>query len=96
MATTSRIAEPATRETPRVVRNPNILGGEPTIAGTRVPVRSVVINYQEDQDVSAVCRALALDPDAVRQALAFYERNREEIDFEIAENDRLANSPDQD
>ncbi len=71
-----------------VVRNPKILGGEPTIRGTRVPVRSVVLTWRFTPEMSYVCEAYpSLTPDAVTAALAFYEANRPEIDGYIAEND---------
>jgi uncharacterized protein (DUF433 family) len=81
-------------DTPRIVRNLRILDGEPTVQGTRVPVRSVVINYERYAgDVSQVCSALNLDMDAVRQALTFYDAHREEIDGIIRENELAASTP---
>lgn len=78
--------------TPRIGRNPAILGEEPTAKGTRVPVRSVVVGYGRHRDIDRVCAAYSLDAEAVQQALAFYAAHREEIDWHMRENERLANS----
>jgi uncharacterized protein (DUF433 family) len=79
----------------RIVRVPGICGGEPTVAGTRVPVRSVVIQWQLYHDVDRLIQAFPrLDTAAIQTALAFYEENRAEIDRLIEENERAAYSPD--
>jgi uncharacterized protein (DUF433 family) len=79
-----------TRAQPQlIVRNPRVQGGEPTIRGTRVPVRSIVVARDRYQgDLARVARAFAIDEAAVRAALAFYEANKAEIDGVIAENER--------
>ncbi len=72
----------------RIVREPRILGGEPTVKGTRVPVRSVVLTHRDYHDIARVCDAYPmLDRAAVEETLAFYKANREEIDGYIAENE---------
>lgn len=72
-----------------IVRNPRIQGGEPTIRGTRVPVRSIVIARDRyDGDLARVARSFTVDEAAVRAALAFYAANKAEIDQIIAENER--------
>jgi len=74
--------------TAQVVRNPQILDGEPTLAGTRVPVRAIVVAARYYPTVARICRAYPmLTPEAVRAALAFYAANRDEIDRYIAENE---------
>jgi uncharacterized protein (DUF433 family) len=74
-----------------IVRNPRICGGEPTVVGTRVPVRSIVLQWQHYRDLERVRRAFPrLDAEAIKVALAFYEANREEIDRLIEENERAA------
>ncbi|HEY7062244.1 MAG TPA: DUF433 domain-containing protein [Chloroflexota bacterium] len=71
-----------------MVRNPLVLGGEPTVAGTRVPVRSIVIAWQLHQDLDRVCRAYPmLSRGDVEEALTFYDLHRGEIDRYIAENE---------
>ena len=46
-----------------IVRNPRIQGGEPTIRGTRVPVRSIVIarGHVERGDITEAQLDAALD-----------------------------------
>ena len=91
MATTTRAAADTLADTPRIVRDPKILGGEPTVRGTRVPVRSIVIsNARYGGNLEQVCRAFSLDPETVKAALAFYEANRSEIDWHIRENELAA------
>lgn len=71
----------------RVVRNPRILDGEPTLEGTRVPVRTVVeaarLAMTPDEIVDAYPM---LDRRAVDLALTFYWQHRDEIDRHILEN----------
>jgi uncharacterized protein (DUF433 family) len=71
----------------RVVRNPRILDGEPTLEGTRVPVRTIVeatrLAMTPDEIVDAYPM---LDQRAVETALAFYGQHRDEIDRHIFEN----------
>lgn len=82
-----------TRE--RVVRDPGILGGEPTLAGTRVPVRSVVVSHRRYAgDVDLVCEAFGVEPATVQAALAFYAEHRAEIDDLIRDDEAAANSAD--
>ena len=72
----------------RVVRNPRILGGEPTLEGTRVPVRTVVVATRYAKDIDEIVRGYPmLDRESVEEALAFYQKHRDEIDQYIAENE---------
>lgn len=65
------------------------------MAGTRVPVRCIVVEYQLYGNVEEVQRAYPhLDITAIHEALAFYEAHREEIDRLIQENEEFANSAD--
>ena len=74
--------------TSHIVRNPLVLGGEPTVASTRVPVRSIVIAWQLHRDLNRVCRAYPMLSRAdVEEALNFYSQHRDEIDRYIAENE---------
>jgi uncharacterized protein (DUF433 family) len=70
-----------------IVRNPRVLGGEPTVKGTRVPVRSIVLAARYEQDLDYVADAYLLPREAVDAALRFYEQNRAEIDQYISDND---------
>jgi uncharacterized protein (DUF433 family) len=71
----------------RIVRNPRVLGGEPIVEGTRVPVRSIVLVSRYAPDLDYICRAFALPPQAIQAALRYYEENRAEIDRYIADNE---------
>jgi uncharacterized protein (DUF433 family) len=72
-----------------IVRRADILGGEPIVAGTRVPVRTIVQYariYNDDlRKMEGVYPSIARAD--IEEALAFYEANREEIDRYIAENE---------
>jgi uncharacterized protein (DUF433 family) len=77
-----------------IVRNPNVCGGDPTIAGTRIPVQSVVVSYQIYGDVGRVRQAYPrLDETDIQAALTYYDAHREEIDRLIAENEQAIESP---
>jgi len=79
----------------RIVRVPGICGGDPTVAGTRVPVHSIVILWQYYHDVERLLSAFPrLDVAAIECALAYYEANRAEIDLLIAEHEQAAYSAD--
>ena len=78
------------RRFPRIVRDPVIVGGEPTVQGTRVPVRSIVVLHQLYGDTERLRRAFPrLDDADVDETLAFYGANIEEVDRLIAENEGL-------
>ena len=71
----------------RIVRNPRILGGEPTLEGTRVPVGTVVEATRYIGPIDEIVRAYPmLDRSAVEIALNFYRHNQDEIDRHIVEN----------
>jgi uncharacterized protein (DUF433 family) len=78
----------AQTQSPTIVRDPKVLGGEPTIQGTRVPVRIVVLAWRLAPDLTRICRSYPrLIPAAVQAALDYYAAHRAEIDRYIAEND---------
>jgi uncharacterized protein (DUF433 family) len=71
----------ATSTVSEIVSDPSILGGEPVIAGTRVPVRAVVLLYRmHGGDLSRVQRSLpTLTVQGIQLALDYYEQHRREI-----------------
>jgi uncharacterized protein (DUF433 family) len=70
-----------------IVRDPHILDGEPTVRGTRIPVRSIVLAAQEYGGSQGVLTAYPqLAPQAIQHALDYYVRHREEIDRYIRDN----------
>ena len=84
MATTRRTQSTSTE----IVRNPEIHGGEPTIAGSRVSVRALVVAAHFEPDIEQLADDYpTVTPEAIKAALAFYEANREEIDRYIVEQE---------
>jgi uncharacterized protein (DUF433 family) len=70
-----------------IVRRPDILEGEPTVAGTRVPVRAIVLYFRIYRDLDRLGHAFPmLTRAALEEALDFYQAHTEEIDRYIAEN----------
>ena len=60
-----------------------VQGGEPVVAGTRTPVRTIAELYNRvyPNDLGEVHRALShLDPEQIEAALAYYRDHRAEID----------------
>lgn len=76
---------------PHIVSDPHICGGSPRLAGTRIPVRTIVV-YVLHHGI-APDELLAYYPQislaVVYDALSYYYDNREEVDAEIATNDAL-------
>jgi len=69
---------------PRIVRDPDIHGGEPVVKGTRVPVRALVVAWQAEPDMAAMLQAYPrLTADDVREALDYYATHRDEVDARI-------------
>ena len=84
------MALPIQRQTSprRIERNPRILSGEPTLEGTRVPVRSIVVAQRHLASIDEIVDAYPmLDHESVEAALAFYTAHQDEIDRYIVEND---------
>jgi uncharacterized protein (DUF433 family) len=75
---------------PHIDRNPRILGGEPTVRGTRIPVRSLVTSLRRYGTPAHVADAYALDLGVVEEGLAYDAAHRDEIDDLIRENARAA------
>ncbi len=77
-----------------IVRNPGILHNEPTIEGTRVPVRAVVLFKYEYGDIPGVQSALpSLSASDIETAMRFYGEHRDEINRHIAENNEGEDIP---
>ncbi len=73
---------------PHITSNPKICGGSPVIAGTRFPVRSVVMSVLKHglTPEELVEQFPFLTLAQIHDALAFYYDNREEVDRDLAEN----------
>ena len=80
------VREPTTqRATPeRVIRDPQILGGEPVVRGTRIAVRNIILASREYGGLDGVLKAYPwLSREDAQAALAFYEAHKVEIDEQI-------------
>lgn len=78
------MALPQSRPFPRIVRDPRIHGGEPVIRGTRIPVRAIVVAWQDAHQVPDLLQAYPRLSEAdIHEALAYYQAYRQEIDERI-------------
>ncbi|MEW6420090.1 MAG: DUF433 domain-containing protein [Nitrospirota bacterium] len=74
-------------EHPYIVRNNEILGGEPVIKGTRTPVRAIVEWWKFGAHPEEILENLPhLTLSQIFDALSYYADHREEIEQYIAEN----------
>jgi uncharacterized protein (DUF433 family) len=70
-----------------VARDPHILSGEPILAGTRIPVRAVVVSWHFEPDFDRLREAYpSLSAEAIEAALAYYATHRAEIERYMAVN----------
>lgn len=73
---------------PHITRDPRIVGGEPVITGTRVPVRILVQFHRLYGSFDELGAAYPrVSHAAAEEALAYYATHSAEIDRYIAEND---------
>jgi len=87
------MAAPKIASYPHIVRNPEILAGEPTIVGTRIAVRNIVEAARDTQSVEDLYSDYpTATREAIEEALAFYADNRDEIEAYIAENEAAMTS----
>lgn len=60
------------------------------LAGTRIPIDSIVRDYWSGETVEAMCSHFpAAGRDRIEGALDFYLANREEVDSSIAEREQV-------
>jgi len=55
----------------RIAIDPKIMGGKPVIAGTRVPVQTIIAFLAGGDDVAVVCEEFDITEEDVRAALAY-------------------------
>ena len=73
---------------PHIVRDPKVLDGEATIAGTRIPVWVIMAAWRIRPDLDDILRAYpSLTPALVEEALAYGNAHPKEIEKALAEND---------
>lgn len=81
------LVEQAAEGHPRIVRRPDISGGEPIIRGTRISVRHIVERVQAGQSVDDILAALPhLTAAQVYDALSYYHDHQAEMDQLIEES----------
>ena len=81
------LVKQATEGHPRILRRPDISGGEPIIRGTRISVRHIVERIQAGQSVEDILAALPhLSAAQVYDALSYYHDHQAEIDGLIEES----------
>jgi uncharacterized protein (DUF433 family) len=69
---------------PRITRDPRVHGGEPVVRGTRVPVRAIVVAWRAEPDMATILDDYPrLTETDVREALAYYDAYRDEMDERI-------------
>ena len=72
-----------------VRQTPGVCGGYPCVGNSRIPVRSLVIAYQQTGDLDLVIETFpTLTPDQIRGALAWYAEHPQRVDEDIARNEQ--------
>lgn len=73
-----------------ITRNPEIRSGRPILAGTGVSVRSIVIHYKHGLTPEQIADEYGhLSLAQVYVALTYYHANREEIETDLEEEEKL-------
>jgi uncharacterized protein (DUF433 family) len=63
----------------RIIRDPQVCGGEPVIKGTRVTLRTVLASLAEGDSLEQILEAFpTLTPEDVRAVIAFAAASAEE------------------
>ena len=77
----------AATESSLITRSPDVCGGQPVIAGTRTPVRSIVGYYKMGLSVEEILEGLPhLNPSQVFAALSYYHAHQAEIEHDIEDS----------
>lgn len=64
-----------------IVKVRGICGGEPTIKGTRVPVRALIAYYKQGMEIVEILEGFpGITPNQLHEAFAYYYDNQEEIE----------------
>ena len=78
---------------PLITKRPGLVGGRAAVAGTRTAVWHVVDARQQGASDYDLRKQFGLSDEALRQAFAYYEAHKEEIDGDIFDNDRVSHMP---
>lgn len=63
-----------------ITRRKDILGGQPIIRGTRVPVRALIGCYKQGMDIEEILAGYLITPAQLHEAFAYYYDHQEEIE----------------
>ncbi|MBM4037381.1 MAG: DUF433 domain-containing protein [Planctomycetes bacterium] len=63
-----------------ITRRKGILGGQPIIRGTRLPVRAIIASYKQGMDIDEILEGYPIPPAALHEAFAYYYDHQEEIE----------------
>jgi len=75
----SNAQEPRTRYSDRIVRDPQVCGGQAVFKGTRVTLRTVLASLADGDSIEEILKAFpTLKPEDVRAAIAFAAASAEE------------------
>lgn len=73
-----------------IIRNPELRGGRPIIAGTGVTVRTIVGHHKLGLTPEEIAEDMDLPIAGVYAALAYYHLNKAEIEADIEANSEAA------
>lgn len=66
-----------------IVKTPDVMGGKPRIAGTRIRVSDVALWHEDGASVEWMVEQFDLTPGQVYAALSYYHDHQQEIEQEI-------------
>ena len=75
-----------------ISRDPAIYGGKPCIGGRRIAVHDIAARWHQAESPEQIAEEFLLTCGEVYAALAYYFENRERIDSDIAEGEKLADT----
>jgi uncharacterized protein (DUF433 family) len=70
-----------------IVRDPEIMGGRPSIAGHRISVLDIAAWHQQGMSANTIAHDFGLTLAQVYAALAYYYDHQDEIDRELVEEE---------
>jgi len=74
-------------DSPYITHSPDVCGGQPVLAGTRTPVKSIVGYYKMGMSVEEILEGLPhLSPSRVFAALSYYHDHQAGIKQNIADS----------
>lgn len=81
----------STERYPHISADPDIQGGAAVVRGTRLPVRAIAFYWSVTGDRARLLHTYPqLTPEALDEALRYYEDHRAEIDAELRDEAEVA------